>query len=136
MTPGVTYDTGMLIALERHKRRALETHERLRERKIRVMVPLPVVTEWWRGRSDDRHDILRSVELEIGEPAQLVARLAGEALAELQTKRDALSCRCKFLVDAVVMASASLRGDVVYTSDFDDLSRLCQRFPNVRLFSA
>jgi len=31
------------------------------------------------------------------------------------------------------MASAARRGDVVLTSDFDDLERLRQRFPAVRV---
>jgi len=31
------------------------------------------------------------------------------------------------------MASAAQRGDIVYTSDFDDLTRLTGRFPAVRV---
>jgi hypothetical protein len=37
------------------------------------------------------------------------------------------------VVDAAVMASASLRGDVVYTSDMNDLMALQVFFPSVRL---
>ena len=37
------------------------------------------------------------------------------------------------LVDTVVMASAALRGDVVYTCDVDDLGRLQRYFPAVRV---
>jgi hypothetical protein len=36
-------------------------------------------------------------------------------------------------VDAIVMASAARRGDVVYTSDFGDLARLRAFFPSVRV---
>jgi hypothetical protein len=36
-------------------------------------------------------------------------------------------------VDAAVMASAALRGDVVYTSDVDDLEQLREHFPSVRV---
>jgi len=36
-------------------------------------------------------------------------------------------------IDAVVMASAALRGDVVYTSDTADLEKLRCRFPGVRV---
>ena len=135
MNSGVTYDTGMLIALERHKSRPLQIHERLRERQVRITVPVSVVGEWWRGRTDDRDDILLSVEVELGKSALLVARLAGEALAALLPKRRAETCPSRHLVDAMVMASASLRGDVVYTSDFGDLSRFSGRFPNVKLLS-
>jgi hypothetical protein len=34
-------------------------------------------------------------------------------------------------IDAVVMASAAQRGDVVYTSDFDDLNHFRRVFPTV-----
>jgi hypothetical protein len=135
MKQGVTYDTGMLIALERHKSRALQIHERLIERAVRVTVPTAVVAEWWRGRTDDRDDILRSVDVETGESCRAVAKLAGESLARIRAKTEDDSCRCKLMVDAVVMASASLRGDVVYTGDVEDLSRLGASFPNVRLLS-
>jgi hypothetical protein len=39
------------------------------------------------------------------------------------------------LVDAIVMASAASRGDVVYTIDVDDLERLRTFFPGVRVLS-
>jgi hypothetical protein len=135
MSQGVTYDTGMLIALERSKSRALHIHERMIERAVRLTVPMVVVAEWWRGRTDDRDDILRSVVVEIGEPCRLVAKVAGEALARVHTKRDVQVCRSKLLVDAVVMASASLRGDIVYTSDMDDLSLLGAAFPGVKVLA-
>jgi hypothetical protein len=35
------------------------------------------------------------------------------------------------LGDALVMAGASIRGDVVYTSDLDDFLRLGRVFPSV-----
>jgi predicted nuclease of predicted toxin-antitoxin system len=38
-------------------------------------------------------------------------------------------------VDAIVMASAASRGDVVYTSDVDDLERLRAYFPAVRVLA-
>jgi hypothetical protein len=125
----------MLIALERSKSRALHVHERLLERAIRLTVPMVVVAEWWRGRTDDRDDILRSIDVEIGDSCRLVARVAGEALARVHSKRDDQVCRSKLLVDAVVMASASLRGDIVYTSDMEDLSRLGVSFPSVKLLA-
>jgi hypothetical protein len=123
----------MLIALERHKSRALQIHERLIERAVRVTVPAAVVAEWWRGRTDDRDDILRSVDVEIGEQCRTVAKLAGESLGSIRTKKEDDACRCKLMVDAIVMASASLRGDVVYTGDVEDLSRLGASFTGVRI---
>ena len=38
-------------------------------------------------------------------------------------------------IDAVVMASAALRGDVVYTSDVGDLEKLRRHFPGVRVLA-
>jgi hypothetical protein len=113
--------------------RALEVHERLRERHVRITIPVAVLAEWWRGRTDDREDILATLEVELDVDASRAASAAGEALAEVQTKRHRESCPSKFLVDAIVMASASLRGDVVFTCDFDDLSLFSRRFPGVRL---
>lgn len=116
-----TFDTGMLIALERRKPRAQEAFRAIVRRGLIPIVPAVVFTEWWRGRSDVREDILRAVVVE-GMPP-LLCRAAGEALAAV---RDAT------LVDAVVMASASLRGEgIVYTSDVGDLSRLARHFRNV-----
>jgi hypothetical protein len=37
------------------------------------------------------------------------------------------------VVDALVMAAASIRGDTVYTSDPEDLRRLLEVFPGVEL---
>ena len=39
------------------------------------------------------------------------------------------------VADALVMASAAQRGDIVYTSDFGDLDRLRSYFPTVRLLA-
>jgi predicted nucleic acid-binding protein len=82
-----------------------------------------VYAEWWRGRSDVREEILAAVIVEDMPP--LLCRAAGEALAALPGAS---------LADAVVMASAALRGGgVVYTSDIDDLERLQRHFPTVRV---
>ncbi|HEX8791327.1 MAG TPA: hypothetical protein VF765_10295 [Polyangiaceae bacterium] len=121
---GATYDTGMLIALDRKRSRALAIHERLFERAIRVTVPWVVVAEFWRGRTDRRDAILRSVDIEAASID--LAKRAGEALAAVSGAT---------IVDAIVMASAAARGDVVYTSDFDDLTALQRRFPSVRLLA-
>jgi predicted nucleic acid-binding protein len=128
--PGVTFDTGALISLERRKERARKVFERLRELNILAIAPLPVVGEWWRGRTDWRESILLSVRVE---PLTLdVVKLAGEALATVTPVRGRAG---PGIVDAIVMASAASRGDVVYTSDIGDLERLSSFFPGVRLLA-
>ena len=67
--------------------------------------------------------ILDAVEVEPGTRA--LAEAAGLALATVGAGPSA--------ADAIVMASAAQRNDVVYTSDFDDLSRLQAHFPGVRV---
>jgi predicted nucleic acid-binding protein len=116
------FDTGALIAVERRSQRILEVFRDAIERRIPVMVPAPVVGEWWRGRTDRRELILASLVVESFDVA--MARVAGEALARV---------RGATLVDAIVMASAARSGAIVYTADFDDLDRLRAHFPSVRV---
>jgi hypothetical protein len=88
---------------------------------IFITVPA-VVIEWWRGRTDVRERILNGLRVEsLFEP---LARTAGEALAAIPSAR---------AIDAVVMASAAMRGDVVYTSDIGELEALRRHFPGVRV---
>jgi predicted nucleic acid-binding protein len=119
---GLTFDTGALIALERGRQRMREIVERALAKDQPITVPADVVGEWWRGRTDLRDRILASVDVEpLTEP---LAKLAGEALAAVKGAT---------LVDAIVMASAATRGDIVYSSDIEDLERLRKRFPGVRV---
>ena len=121
---GLTFDTGMLISLERRKQRAWEIYRRAHERHVPMTVPTPVLGEWWRGRTDLRQAIIDSVHVE---PLnRTIALLAGEALSEV---RDAST------IDAFVMTIAALRGDVVYTSDAADMEKLRAFFPSVRVLS-
>lgn len=118
-----TFDTGMLIALARRKRRATEAWRAIVRRGLLPVVPAVVYVEWWRGRSGVREEILDAVIVEDMPP--VLCRAAGEALAAV---------RGATLADAVIMASAALRGGgFVYTADIDDLTRLQHRFPTVTL---
>ncbi len=111
---GATLDTGALIALER-KRPSMS----------RVMaLAIAVIMEWWRRRTDLGERILGSVNVE---PLDLsLAKTVGEALAAVPGATP---------IDALVMASAARRGDVVYSTDVDDLERLRRHFPGVRVLA-
>lgn len=122
MRNGLTFDTGVLVALERRGQRARALLQRALEEKIRITVPAAVITEWWRGRSDAREYVLGGVRIE--PLSEQLAKLAGEAIANV---------RGATVVDAIVMASAATRGDIVYTSDVGDLERLRSYFPSVRV---
>jgi hypothetical protein len=118
-----TFDTGMLIALERRKARATQAMRAIVRRGLLPVVPAIVYVEWWRGRTDVREEILDMVTVEDMAPS--LRRAAGEALGAV---------RGSSLADAVVMASAAMRGGgIVYTSDVDDLRRLQRHFPTVLL---
>ncbi len=123
----VTLDTGALIAIERHKLRAASLVRGARERGVALMTITPVVCEWWRGRTDDRELITGFVRV-VPFPFH-VARLAGEALGRLGADGAGLS------IDVMVVAFAATEGgQVVYTSDVDDLSRIAAMcFPSVRV---
>jgi predicted nucleic acid-binding protein len=121
---GATLDTAMLVALERRKQYAWEVFRRLRERAVPITIPAPVLGEWWRGRTDVRDAIRLAARVE--PLTERVACLAGEALARVKRATT---------IDAFVMASAALRGDVVFTGDVDDLEKLRVFFPGVRVLS-
>jgi predicted nucleic acid-binding protein len=122
---GLTFDTGALIALERRHQRIAHVYATAVADGLPVTVPAVVIAEWWRGSSDTRELILRGVRVE--DTTAAIGRLAGEAQAAVPGAT---------AIDSIVMASAARRGDVVYTSDLRDLSRLQAFFPTVRLFAA
>ena len=121
---GITFDTGALMALERNRQRIVEVRQAALRAGLRITVPAAVIVEWWRGRSDLREDIVASIHVEPLTAA--IAKVAGEAIARVKGATP---------VDAIVMASAALRGDLVYTSDVDDLERLRSHFRTVRVLS-
>ena len=121
---GLTFDAGALIALERRTQRIWEIYRTAMHDAVAITVPVAVVIEWWRGRTDVRERILAGVRVEpLDRP---LAQAAGEALASVKSASP---------VDAVVMASAAMRGDLVYTSDVGDLQRLQRHFPGVRVLA-
>ncbi len=90
-----------------------------------ITVPAAVLAEWWSAQPRAAA-ILDAV---VVEPlTERVAKAAGEARAALR--------RTVSPVDAIVLASAAQRGDLVLTSDIPDLTRLLDRFREVRLLRA
>jgi hypothetical protein len=114
MTMGTTYDTGALLAAEAHRRELWVLHARSLLRGERPVVPAGVLAQAWRGGPQAALSRLLSgcrIE-ELDEPR---ARAAGIVCARSGT-RD--------IVDAVVVAGALARADLVVTSDADDLTRI------------
>lgn len=119
----VMFDTGALIALERGDQQMIKTHRLAIKHDYPMVAITPVIAEWWRRgkREKERASLLRTLVIE--PPDRHVARLAGEAIGAVQAT----------VVDALVMAAASIRSDTVYTSDVGDLEQLLEVFPMVEL---
>jgi predicted nucleic acid-binding protein len=117
----IVFDTGAFIALERRQKTALEVIRVAAEDGDDLIAPAAAVAEWWRTgkREKERTAILRAFKFEA--PTLHVARLAGSAMGLVGAS----------LGDALIMAGASVHGDVVYTSDVDDFARLNTVFPQV-----
>jgi predicted nucleic acid-binding protein len=118
-TRGVTFDTGVLIALERRKAGALALLRACRLSRAKITIPANVVAEWWRGE----HRVL----LECGSVDPMSAQLA-ERAGELLARTGKANA-----VDASVVASAATRGDLVVTSDPHDLRELARHAPGVTI---
>lgn len=112
---GATFDTGMLIALDRDERVAWILLRRLVNRGEVPTVPTVVVGQAWRdGRRQAR--LARALAACRMEPlGDRLARQAGELCGRAGTSD---------IVDAIVVQSAGLRAEDVYTSDAADLGRL------------
>ncbi len=128
--PGLTFDTGALIGLERRHHAMRKVYDTAIATGFPITVPTVVIAEWWRAglREKERAAWLRSMRVE--PLTDYVARMAGAAVGLV---REAGT------VDAIVMASASLRGDTVYTADVADLTRLqlgFARFAGVQILRA
>jgi predicted nucleic acid-binding protein len=120
-------DTGALIAAERGKQRVSRFFRLSSIGRARLVVPLPVIAEWWRGRTDARDEILGAAEITA---SVATAKAAGLALARM---RDVDGKRT---IDAIVMATAALLDGIVVTSDVDDFEDFKAHFPGVAVLSA
>jgi predicted nucleic acid-binding protein len=120
--PHYVFDTGALIALERGKPRAARFLQLVRIGRARIIVPLPVIAEWWRGRTDVRDEILASTEVVASLDA---VKAAGVALGRLK------GIDAKLTIDAIVIATAALAGAIVVTGDARDFAALALHFSRV-----
>jgi hypothetical protein len=111
---GLTYDTGALIAAEGRDVGMWALHDQTLAREVRPVVPAPVLAQAWRG--GPQHNLARLLKGCVLEAfAENAARDVGRLLAASKTAD---------IVDAAVVVSALLRGDVVVTSDPADLRAL------------
>jgi predicted nucleic acid-binding protein len=125
--PRFVLDTGALISAERGKERAARFFRLAHLGRARLLVPLPVIAEWWRGRTTARETILAATTI-VG--SLDAAKAAGLALARAGRSSSALT------IDAFVMATAALLDARVVTGDPRDFELLAAHFPGVAMLSA
>jgi hypothetical protein len=113
--PGVTYDTGALVAGERNDRRMWALHAGFLAEEVAPVVPAPVLAEAWRGgprqASLSRLLAMCVIEPMSDEQARRVGVLAGKA-----THDD--------IVDVTVVEGAIRRHDAVVTSNEAQIRRI------------
>jgi predicted nucleic acid-binding protein len=122
------FDTGALIGAEKGNARALGYLALLQNGRASIVTPIVCIVEWWRGRTDRRDMLLRSVVVEPLPPSS--AKAAGMALAKLRQRVDS-----KLSVDAAVAAFAAMIDAPLVTSDLEDMERFRPFFPGLRLLS-
>ena len=111
---GVTYDAGALIAGERNSGPMWALHRRILARGEWPALSTGVLGQVWRGGPQAQLSrFLHGCRVEPLTEAD--ARAAGAALAKSGAND---------LIDAVVVVTALARGDLVVTSDPDDLMRI------------
>jgi hypothetical protein len=112
---GVTYDSGALIAAERGERLMWGHHRALLLRRVVPTVPAPVVAQCWRGtpRQAQLARLLTGCAVEVLDDAR--ARATGTLAGRARTTD---------IVDAHVVEGALRRGDLIISSDEDDLAAI------------
>jgi predicted nucleic acid-binding protein len=111
----VVYDSGALLALERHDHRMRSLHLRFLEAERDVVVPSPVLTQVWRGGARQAR-LGKALKWCLIEPtSEVTARNAGVLLGHSKTS-DA--------VDAIVVVTAIDYRATIVTTDPGDLGLL------------
>jgi predicted nucleic acid-binding protein len=128
---GLTLDTGALIALERARERIREIVAAAQAGEDRITVPTLAIAEWWRG-TDTRRRLIRGM-FDVEPLDESLAKVAGQALGS--PRKGHASVDARLTIDAIVMASAARPGDLVFTSDVEDLDRFRRYVPSVRILS-
>ena len=111
---GVTYDAGALLAADRGSQRMQALHRQALESGLVPVVPAGALAQAWRG----------------GPQPMLSRLLAGcrvEALDDPKARSAGAACalaKTSDVVDASIAVGAAARGDLVVTSDPDDILHL------------
>jgi predicted nucleic acid-binding protein len=121
---GLSFDTAVLVALDRGDEQAWAWLRRAVDREVVPIVSTAAVAEAWRGGSFSR---LRSAltGCEIVPVSDAHARVAGEAIAAVGAST----------VDAMIASTAAQAGTPLLTADPDDMLALSRHFRSLRVLT-
>jgi predicted nucleic acid-binding protein len=118
--PGLTLDTGALMALENRRHSMTRVYVTALRHNVPITVPTVVIAEWSRAGAGKRFRERLLASLIVENLTKRIAEIAGEAIGQVR----ALPPN-KGTIDAIVITSAWLRGDTIYSSDVRDLTTIC-----------
>jgi predicted nucleic acid-binding protein len=121
---GFTFDTGALIALERRRASVTKVYAYALRSGVPITVPTVVLAEWWRAGAGRRFRQRLLATVTVEDLTRRIAAVAGEAIGHVARHQPDAGT-----IDAIVVSSAWLRGDVVYTSDSGDLCAIRDAVP-------
>ena len=119
---GVSFDSAVLIALERRESRAWAWMRRAIDRGAPPLVSTAALAEVWRG---ERQSALASAlrGCEIAPVSEALARAAGVACGATGAQT----------TDAIIAATAAARGATLLTADIGDMHVLGDHFRSLRI---
>lgn len=123
---GLTLDTGALIAIDRGDERVRAWLELAFDKGQMPVASAVAVAEAWRDGATQVLLARMLKRIEVEDVDESLARRAGELMGRTNTDDP---------VDAIVAASAALRGDHVLTSDPGDMQKLADDLPAIKLRS-
>jgi hypothetical protein len=116
--PGLTFDSGALLAFESRDRRVDVLVQRAKDLGRPIVIPAGVLAQVWRGRGP-RQARLAILLSGVRVSVQDLTRSRAEAVGQLCGRSGTSD-----VVDASVVVAAWTNGRVVVTSDPDDIRRL------------
>jgi predicted nucleic acid-binding protein len=120
----VSFDTGVLVALERRDSRAWAWMRRATERGIPPLVSTAAVAEAWRGKRQPW--LARALGgCDVAPVSDALARSAGVACALTGAET----------LDAIIAATAAARGAPLLTADLGDMHALAGHFRSLRVIA-
>lgn len=116
--PGLTFDTGALLAFEAHDRKVSVLVQRAKDLGRAIVIPAGALGQAWRGggaRQARLAILLSGRVVSVQDLTRARAQAAGELCARSGTAD---------IVDASVVVAAWTHGRIVVTSDASDIRRL------------